>query len=116
MKIFGVSQSSGVERRLYVERGADGIVLIIKDHDESKERERILVPVDDLVSTITDPTPGGCTVEGVSPAHGWKMLLQVEVRRNEVWLKAQPASGEGADVAVGLDDFQDALEVAIDHD
>ena len=112
MKIFGVSQSSGVERRLYVERGADGIVLIINDHEGNKERERILVPVDDLLRTITDPAPGGSTVEGVSPAHGWKMLLQVEVRRNEVWLK-QPASGEGVDVAVGLDDFQDALEGAI---
>ena len=116
MKLFGVSQSSGVERFLYVERGADGIVLIIKDNDGSKERERILVRVDDLLSTITGPTPGGCTVEGVSPAHGWKMLLQVEVRRNEVWLTtARPTSGEGTDVAVGLDDFQDALEGAINH-
>ena len=115
MKVFGVSQSSGVERRLYVERGADGIVLIINDHDGNKERERILVRVDDLLHTITDPAPGGRTVEGVSPAHGWKMLLQVEVRRNEVWLKAQPASGEGVDVAVGLDDFQDALEGAINR-
>ena len=108
MKIFGVSQSSGRERSLHVERGADGIVLIIKDLDGSKERERILVPVDDLLSTITDPAPGGRTVEGVSPGHGWKMVLQVEIRKNEVWLKT-----EGADLAVGLDDFQDALEVAI---
>jgi hypothetical protein len=115
MKIFGVSQSSGVERRLYVERGADGIVLIIKDHNGSKERERILLREDDLLPAITAPTPGGCTVEGVSPAHGWKMLLQVEVRRNEVWLTARPTSGEGVDVAVGLDDLQDALEEAIHH-
>src|SRR5689334_21238799 len=115
MKIFGVSQSSGVERCLYVERGPDGIVLIIKDYEGSKERERILVQVDALLSTITDPTPGGCTVDGISPAHAWKMLLQVEVRRNEVWLKARPTSGEGADVAVGLDDFQDALEGALNH-
>jgi len=115
MKIFGVSQSSGVERRLYVERGGDGIVLIINDHEGNKERERILVQADDLLQTITDPTPGGSTVEGISPNHGWKMLLQVEVRRNEVWLKAQPVSGEGADIAVGLDDFQDALEGAINR-
>ena len=115
MKIFGVSQSSGVERCLYIERGADGIVLIMRDTDGSKERERILVPVDDLLSAITDPIPGGCTVEGLSPAHGWKMLLQVEIRRNEVWLKARPLSGEGADVAVGLDDFQDAIEGAINR-
>jgi len=115
MKIFGVSQSSGVERRLYVERGPEGMVLIIKDHDSSKEWARILVQVDDLMCSITDPPAGGCTVEGISPSHGWKMLLQVQVRRNEVWLEARPASGEGADVAVGLDDFQDALEGAINH-
>ena len=101
---------------MYVERGADGIVLIISDHEGNKERERILVGADDLLSTITDPVPGGCTVEGVSPAHGWKMLLQVEVRGNEVWLKARPTSGEGVDVAVGLDDFQDALEGAINRE
>jgi len=115
MKIFGVSQSSGVERRLYIERGLDGIVLIINDHDGNKERERIRVPVDELLSSITEPVPGGSTVEGVSPTHGWTMLLQVEVRRNEVWLKAQPTAGEGADVAVGLDDLQDALEVAMNR-
>jgi hypothetical protein len=115
MKIFGVSQSSGVERRLYIERGPDGIVLTIKDHDGSKEQERILVQMEDLLSTITDPPPGGSTVEGVSPAHSWKMLLQVEVRRNEVWLNVRPPSGHGADVAVGLDDFQDALEGAINR-
>jgi hypothetical protein len=113
MKVYGVSQSSGVERRLYVERAADGIVLVINDHDGNKERQRILVQADDLLRTITNPTPGGCTLEGVSPVHGWKMLLQVEIRRNEVWLRAGPTSGEATDVAVGLDDFQDALEGAI---
>jgi hypothetical protein len=111
MKIFGVSQSTGVERTLYVERGPDGIVLIIKDLEGGKERDRILVQVDDLLSTITDPPTGGCTVEGVSPAHGCKMVLQVEVRRNEVWLR----TSESVDVAVGLDDFQDALEGAINR-
>jgi hypothetical protein len=41
------------------------------------------------------------------------MLLGVEVRRNEVLLKASRVSGEGSDVAVGLDDFQDAMEGVI---
>jgi hypothetical protein len=115
MKIFGVSQSSGVERSLHVERGHDCIVLIIKDLDGSKERERILVKEDDILSAIIDPAPGGNTVEGVSPVHGWKMLLQVEARRNEVWLLMRPATGEGTDVAIGLDDFRDALEAAINR-
>jgi hypothetical protein len=110
MKVFGVSQTSGAERRLSVERGAgDGIVLIITDHAGDRERERVLVKADDLMATVTDPQPGGTTVEGTSPSHGTSLPLTVEVRRNEVWLTA----GGGADVAVGLDDFQDALEGAI---
>jgi hypothetical protein len=38
------------------------------------------------------------------------MQLDVEVRRNEVQLRASHGAGEGADVSVGLDDIQDALE------
>ena len=34
-------------------------------------------------------------------------------RRNEVLLKASRVSGDGSDVAVGLDDFQDAMEGVI---
>jgi hypothetical protein len=41
------------------------------------------------------------------------MLLDLEVRRNEVLLTARRAAGAEADVAVGLDDLQDALEQAI---
>jgi hypothetical protein len=114
MKIFGVSQSSGAERQLEVEGGGEGIVLTIKGKDGVTEHERIRVRADDLLPAITDPTPGGCTVEGTSPVHRWKMLLRVEIRRNEVWLSARSVTGVVAeDVAVGLDDFQDALEGAI---
>ncbi len=114
MKVFGVSQSSGAERELVVEGGKDGIALTIRDHGGGAELERVLVRADDLLPAITDPAPGGCTVEGTSPAHRWRMLLTVEIRRNEVWLTARPATAKAAvDVAVGLDDFQDALERAI---
>src|SRR4051794_34915758 len=98
MKVFGVSQSSGAERTLYVERGGgDRLVLAIKEsvagrrwqQQEDQERASVAVREDDLLPAITDPTPGGATVEGTSPAHGWKMLLRVEVRRNEVWLTAR---------------------------
>ena len=106
MTIYGVSQSIGLERRLNVERGVDGVVLIITDHRANVERERILVSIDDLVAAITDPVAGGSVVEGVSPPQGAKMNLDVEVRRNEVLLVVR----SGSDVAVGLDDFQDALE------
>jgi hypothetical protein len=113
MKIYGVSQSSGVERRLFVERGGDGIVLIITDHVGNAERGRIMVQADDILATITDPPPGGATVEGIVPPQGGKMLLDIEVRRNEVLLRTRTDAGAEADVAVGLDDLQDALEQAI---
>jgi hypothetical protein len=41
------------------------------------------------------------------------MTLDVEVRRNEVWLSVHP--GDAADIAVGLDDLQDALEGVINR-
>jgi hypothetical protein len=113
MKIFGVSQSSGAERRLGVERGVDGVVLILADAGGIHELERVLVPADALLVSVTDPTPGGSTVEGTSPSRGARMTVGVEVRRNEVWIEAGEVQGPRSDVAVGLDDFQDALEAAI---
>ena len=41
------------------------------------------------------------------------MRLDFEIRRNEVWLQVHAASEQGWDLAVGLDDFQDALEGAV---
>jgi hypothetical protein len=120
MKVFGVSPSSGHERVLHVGHGSGGIVLAIKEEvagqwkKEERELAGVTVREDDLIPALTDPVPGGAVVEGISPTHGWKMLLKVEVRRNEVWLTARPATGlVGEDVAVGLDDLQDALDEAI---
>ena len=113
MTIYGVSQSSGVERRLKIEYVGHGIVLIILDHKGGEERGRILIGTDDLLATITGAPPTGSTVEGISPPQGAKMLLDVEVKHNEVQLTARTGSGEEADVAVGFDDFQDALEGVI---
>jgi hypothetical protein len=110
MTIYGVSQSSGVERRLTVARGGQGIVLTFTDHAGDAERQRIMVPADDLLATVMDRPAGGATLAGMAPPHGASMLLDLEVRRNEVLLRARPVAGEGTDVAVGLDDFQDALE------
>ena len=113
MTIYGVSQSSGVERRLQVEMGARGVVLIFVDHAGGKERERILVPTDDLLGAVTDPPAGGTSIAGVRPPHGPNLRLDVEVRRNEVLLRVSDGTSEGVDAAVGLDDFQDALEGVI---
>ena len=113
MTIYGVSQTSGVERRLTVERGGQGVVLAISDHLGGKELERILVPADALLAALTEPPAGGSTVNGFAPPHGPAMRLDLEVRRNEVLLRACGEAGAGADVAVGLDDFQDAMEGVI---
>ena len=113
MRIYGISQSSGVERRLHIEKGAEGIVLIISDHDGNVERARIMVQPDTLMDTFMERAPGGVTIEGRSPSNGAKKLLDVEVRRNEVLLTVRAESAAGSDVAVGLDDFQDALEKVI---
>src|SRR5579862_8272792 len=102
MTIYGISQSNGVERRLRVEMGGQGVVLIISDHIGNKEQERILVPTDDLLTAITDPIDSGSTIDGIAPPFGAKMRLSVEVRRNEVLLKTSGGTAEGADVAVGL--------------
>jgi len=113
MTIYGVSQTTGVERQLSVERGGEGVVLTILDHPGGKEQIRIMVQPDDLLAAVTDPPKGGVTVAGVSTPHGAKMQRDVEVRRNELQLRARATFGEWSDVAVGLDDFQDALEGVI---
>lgn len=104
MTIYGISQSTGVERRLHIENTDQGITLIIADHVGNKQRARLLVQADDLLAAVTNPP--GSTIEGI--ADGAKTSLDVRINRNEVLLEA----GAG-DVAVGLDDFQDALEKVI---
>jgi len=113
MTIYGVSQTNGVERRLTVERAGEGVVLTIADHFGGTERARISVPADALLTALTDPPVGGTMVDGFAPPHGARMQLGLEVRRNEVLLRASGGQGAGADVAIGLDDFQDALEGVI---
>jgi len=113
MTVYGVWQSSGVQRRLKVERGGQGLVLTVTDHPGGKELASLLVQADGLLAAVTDPRPGGVAVEGTAVPGGEGIVLDVEVRRNEVLLGARAGPGEGADVAVGLDDFQDALEGVI---
>jgi hypothetical protein len=113
MRIYGISQSSGVERRLQVEAGGEGVVLTIRDHVGNVERERIMVPPDRLLAAVMDRVPGGASIEGTTPLPGGKKWLEVEVRRNEVLLEIRGESDGSCDVAVGWDDFQDALEKVI---
>src|SRR5262249_29790777 len=110
---YGSSQPRGAEGRPRVEMGGQGVGLPISDPAGGQERERIMVQADDLLAALTAPPAGGSTVEGISPPQGAKMLLDLEVRRNEVLLRARRGAEGGWDVAVGLDDFQDALEKVI---
>lgn len=111
MKIHGVSQSSGTERQLTIERGIEGIVLTILNHAIRKECGRIIVPGDSLVGAIMEPRQGGTAIDGLPQPQSPKLILDVEVKRNEVLLAVRP--GDTADIAVGLDDLQDALEGVI---
>jgi hypothetical protein len=114
MKIYGVSQSTGVERLLKIERGIDGIVLTVIEHVGQKERGRIIVLADPLLAAIMEPPAGGATIAGLPQANAGAMALHIEVKRNEVLLRVDAvADGSSADVAVGLDDLQDALEGVI---
>ena len=110
MRIYGVSQSSGVERRLHIEQGGEGVLLTISDHVGNVKRADIMVHPDSLLAAIIDRTPGGVTIEGRSQPHEPKKVIDIEIRRNEVLLRVRAESQSESDVAVGLDDFQDALE------
>ena len=113
MVIYGVSQSTGAERRLRFDRAGAGILLTIVEHVGETERERLIVPAESILSVIMAPPEGTTALEGESPDYGTRKYLDIEIRRNEIWLRARPETGEGCDIAVGLDDFQDALEKVI---
>jgi hypothetical protein len=110
MTIFGLSQSSGAERLLEVGPAGAAVRLTIYDRVGGAARVQVVVPSDSLLCAVVDCPAGGATVEGTSLEGGARGLLDIEVRSNEVQLRARAESGDGWDVAVGLDDFQDAME------
>lgn len=110
MVIFGVSQSTGVERQLKLDRAGTGILLSIVDHVGEVERERIIAQTDDIMAALVAPMGQKTIIDGEAPASGKKKHLEMEMARNEVLLRCHEPASEGCDVAVGSDDFQDALE------
>jgi hypothetical protein len=113
MAIDGISQSSGVERLLDVRGAATGVLLVIRDRLGDVERTRVVLPAADLLAALTDGTAGRRTLNGTAEGFREPKWLDIEVRGNEVLLRARSRAEEGWDVAVGLDDFQDALEAAL---
>lgn len=111
--IYGVSQSSGEERRLQVERRGKSLVLTIVRHAGDLELRRIKVGVDDLLAAVAGSWVSGSRAEGTHPLNGKVMQLGIETDRNEVLLTVRQGSDPAADIAVGTDDFRDALATAI---
>jgi hypothetical protein len=106
--IYGVSQTSGVERCLELGMEGAGVSLTIRDRTGQAELERIVVPKNDLLAAIISPVEGGCSIAGTGAGR-----LVLQVRRNEVQLTTFSATEGGCDIAVGLDDFQDGLEQVV---
>ncbi|CAN5251465.1 hypothetical protein BH10PLA2_BH10PLA2_33180 [soil metagenome] len=113
MMIHGISQSNGVERQLHFVPVREGIILMVCDHKDETKRHRILLQPDDLMGTVMERVQGNTSIEGKSPSLGNKKLLDLEIKRNEVLLQIRTETATESDIAVGLDDFQDALEKAI---
>ncbi len=103
MTIDGVSQSTGIERLVDVSPTDDGIRVLIRDRNLGTELVGVTVPADALMGVLADQPKGLQSIAGNAGR-----ALEVEVRRNEVWLVVG-----GPDAAVGLDDLMDAVAGAL---
>lgn len=103
MSIDGVSQSTGIERLVEVTATDEGIRLVIRDRNLGTEMAYVTVPAEELMGALAEQPKGGQSIAG-----GDGRKLEVEVRRNEVWLTIG-----GPDAAVGLDDLMDAVAGAL---
>jgi hypothetical protein len=112
MTVYGVSPSTWVERVVNIQGSHAGVLLIVSDLQGNVELERIVVPPEELLAAILEPAEGGSTIQGTSPAHNAIRLLAMQVKGNEVLLNVRGGPAV-CDVAVGLDDIQDALEKAM---
>jgi hypothetical protein len=100
MVIEGLSQTTGTGRAVEIAAADAGVRVVIRK--DKAELGRIDVPSDPLLAVMTDRPAG------VQKIAGGERTLEVEVRRNEVWLK-----NGVADAAVGLDDMTDAVAEAL---
>jgi hypothetical protein len=116
MRIYGLSPTSGAEVVLDIERSGGGILLQSRGPAGGEGRARVVVPGAGLLAALVERPSGGTTVAGTAPAGATRESLDVEVRGNEVQLRVRPETGGEWDVAVGLDDFQDALEAVVTPD
>lgn len=103
MTINGVSQTSGLQRLVDISPAGEKLRLGIRDRKPGSEWTNVVLPADALLTVLTEQPKGLQRIAGIDGK-----ALEVEVRRNEVWL----AVG-GPDAAVGLDDLMDAVAAAL---
>lgn len=96
--IEAVSVATGDERRVEVAAAPDGVRVAIREKRRGTVMAGVTVPADGLMTVLSEQPAGSQVIAGEGGE------LDVEIRRNEVWL-----STGGADAAVGLDDLMDAL-------
>jgi arginine repressor len=114
MTIYGLSQRCGLERTLEVERTAAGVLLHTRDEEDHAHLDRIVVKAAPLLAALIDRPAEQTTVVGVVADREASKRLDFTVQGNEVLLRVRTGAGNAWDIAVGLDDFQDALEQAGD--
>lgn len=100
--IEGVSQTTGVERRVEVTAAPEGVRVAIRDGKKGTVLGFVTAPTDELMTVLSEQPHGPTAIPGDTA--GARQVLGVEVRRNEVWLTAG-----AVDAAVGLNDLMDAL-------
>jgi hypothetical protein len=115
MTIYGLSPTTGAERTLDIEATGAGLLLHSRDPESYQDIDRIVVEPGELLSAVIDRPAEQTRISGVTAAAGEaSRRLDITVRGNEVVLTVQTETGNGWDIAVGFDDFQDALEQASD--
>jgi hypothetical protein len=114
MTIYGLSQSSGAERTLLVEKTAAGVLLHFRDPEGFGDLDMVVVPTDALLAALIDRPAERTTIPSESAPGEARKILDVEIHRNEILLWVRTETGRSWDIAVGFDDFQDALEQASD--
>jgi hypothetical protein len=110
MTIYGLSQTTGIERTLDVDAIPAGVRLHSRDGESYRDIDKIVVPSEPLLAALMDRPAERTTIPSVSAEGEANKLLDMTVRGNEVMLWVRTETGNAWDIAVGFDDFQDALE------
>src|SRR5438309_2018972 len=105
MTIYGLSQTSGAERTLAVEKTGVGFLLHSQDTESYGDLDKIVVPSESLLAALIDRPAERSTIRSESANGEARKLLDITVRGNEVLLWVRTETGNGWDIAVGFDDF-----------